>query len=472
MSTAPATTSPLCPACAARGAITELRDGVVLDGQGCPRCGGVLLPATGSERLLHDELALDRALLLEIAESFGGRRYGCPACHSKMRALLVRGVDIDLCFHCAALWLDDGEIERLSAGRYRSMLRTLTTTTPLPTAINQPDAVVRFDARHPIRRGVGTVFGIGAVVAAMAWYGGHFGRAAPIAMGVLIVLALIDKRPTVVDVFPRARRLLRSHQWLPGDPRDARAEQLDDHRFVVVRPWLFGAELTLVDGVGRRLVHIGMEQRVVAATIAGALARRLGAKLLLHPAIADTDHPAAATSTAPPWVPTKESTIAFRRSFNDAAQWHFVGLVDGEARLALTSAVPARGDERVAERLALCFHLDVGGVTVVRLHDDNDGHTVFVGNDGMALASVRRRRAAGTQWLTIARAKTAHRLHLIDPPLSSEMWIVDDHGDRHASIVEHDGALVLTTRQNTNDDALLVLLLFLQAVVFSSISEA
>ena len=471
MSTTPVTTSPLCPACAARSAVTELRDGAALDGHGCPRCGGVLLPSTGSERLLHDELALDRAMLIEIAQNFGGRRYTCPACRSKMSSLLVRGVDIDLCFHCAALWLDAGEIERLSAGRYRSTRRSLATTyTGTSTdamATTPPDSVVRLDARHPVRQGATAVLGWGVLLAAVAWLRGDYGDA-PIAIGITLVgLAVINMRPTVVDVFPRARRLLRSHRWLAGEPRDARAEQLDDERFVIVRQIIIGSEISLVDGAGRRLVLIQWQERYSPIDAAVVYARRLGAVMLLHPRIADADHPAATTTINAAWAPTKESTVTFRRRTTSATQWQFVGTIDGTPRLTLTSAVPARGDEGANERLALCFHLDLDGVVVARLHDDQRGHTVFVGTNGEALASLHRRRFAGAQWHTIARAKTAHRLHLIAPPLSSEMWIIDDHGSRHASIVQRDDALVLTTRQNTNDDALLVLLLFLQAVVFS-----
>jgi len=469
MSTSPVTSAlPACPACAARGIATELRDGAALDGHGCPRCGGVLLPATGSERLLHDELALDRAVLLEIAQSFGGRRYGCPACRSKMRALLVRGVDIDLCFHCAALWLDDGELERLSGGRYRSTIRSLATTTTT-ALVGQPDAVVRIDARHPVRRGSRDLLGMAAFFAAMAWWGQRFGDVPMYACIALLVMMVLNMRPTVVDIFPRARRLLRSHQWLPGDPRDPRAEQLDDHRFVVVRPWAHLAEIALVDSAGRTIVVIAVEQRHGAINTASEQARRLGATLVVHPALA-TDEQTATTTTTLPWVPTRESTITFRRRAGGPS-WQLAGTVDGRPSWLLSSAVPARGDEDAKQRLALYFHLDVDGVTVARLHDDGHGNTVVVGADGEPLASIRRRQRAGAQWHTITRAHTAHRLHLIDLPLTSETWIVDDGATRHASIKHIDTAIMLFTRQNGSDDALLVVLLFAQAAIFSDLGK-
>lgn len=37
----------------------------------------------------------------------------CPACAGAMRALVVEGVEVDLCPACRGLWLDRGELERL-----------------------------------------------------------------------------------------------------------------------------------------------------------------------------------------------------------------------------------------------------------------------------------------------------------------------------------------------------------------------
>ena len=462
-----------CPACASRGASAALNVATDLDGHGCQRCGGVLLTAVGSERLLHVELALDRAMLLEIAQNFGGRRYACPACTSKMRALMLRGVDVDLCFHCAALWLDDGELERLSAGRYRSTTRLHGALVAGAVAtvddVGGAEAVVRFDAHHPVRK----LSGGGALLsaAALLWLASNAVTVSvPMivaAAGLGVVAFALDGRHNVVDVFPRARRLLRSRKRLAANPRDKNAEALDDSRFVLMRPFGPMTETSLVDGCGRTIVAIAVTTAAVARREAQTYARKLGAPLVVHPKYATS---ALSASPTPheglAFVPTTASTIVFRPQPLTTSQWRFMGTIDGTFSFTLTSAVPARGDEDNDERLQLCFHLDsADGAVLARIHDDKHGHTVFVDGAGEPLASLRRRRLAGVCWHTISRAKTAHRLHLLDPPLSSKMVIVDDTGAQHATVDMRHGALKLTTMHNTVDDGLLVLLLFVQVVL-------
>lgn len=41
-----------------------------------------------------------------------GRRLACPGCAYPMLAVQVRGVDVDRCRACGALWLDAGELAK------------------------------------------------------------------------------------------------------------------------------------------------------------------------------------------------------------------------------------------------------------------------------------------------------------------------------------------------------------------------
>ena len=39
----------------------------------------------------------------------------CPKCGSALDEIMFRGVRVDKCFACGGVWLDDGELEELSA---------------------------------------------------------------------------------------------------------------------------------------------------------------------------------------------------------------------------------------------------------------------------------------------------------------------------------------------------------------------
>lgn len=111
------TTSSSCPC--PRCADTVLVDGVgALHEAVCPDCRGRFLDAEATTRVVVDELGVDRQLLHEIAEHFSGPRLRCPACPAAMRPLRLQGVLVDLCFACGGLWLDAGELHRLSSGRH------------------------------------------------------------------------------------------------------------------------------------------------------------------------------------------------------------------------------------------------------------------------------------------------------------------------------------------------------------------
>ncbi len=479
ISAVPIVPAPPCPACARRGAPSTLSNGAALDGQGCTRCGGVLLISTGSERLLHDELALSRSTLLEIAQSFGGHRFSCPACTSKMRPLVLRGVDVDLCFHCGGLWLDDGEIERLSAQRYRSMPRT--TLVPLTTTADLPDATVRFSAVHPLRRSIGNVVGFNAALLALMHLSGVGNSRVLVGAVVLGVLYLLTRSRRVVDVFPRARRILRSRRLLPGLARDAASEHLDDVRFVIARPTLLGgAETEFVDSVGRTIVTIDVHHPGVAIDTAVQLGRRLGAGVLVHPLLAEivsTPLPASATSTTtttttaasstgttlPEFAPARQRTLAVFSTVCTGPHLHVDVVHDRRIVWSLRNAVPARADQR--ELLSLAFFISApDGSVYARFHDDGHGNTVVVGADGDALASIRRRRVGVWPLHTATRARSAYRLRLW-PAIFGSIRIVDDRFNRHATITADEDARQLSTLQTGSDEALLSVLLFAQVLI-------
>ena len=84
----------------------------------CARCGGRFLAPEITDRVVVDELGVERELLREIAALFSGLKLPCPGCRALMRPLRLRGVHVDLCFSCGGLWLDSGELFSLSSGRH------------------------------------------------------------------------------------------------------------------------------------------------------------------------------------------------------------------------------------------------------------------------------------------------------------------------------------------------------------------
>ena len=406
----------------------------------------MLLPAAGSDRVLHQLLALDRASLLELANGFGGRRFACPWCTARMRCLVVRSVDLDLCFHCGGLWLEHGELERLSGQRYSSP--TPPQKPAHPIAI-RADTFVRFDARQRLPSTVGAgirAIGLGVLAAAALlpsswWLPGSALAAAAAAVVVGTALA----RTRVVDVFPRARRLLRSRAWLPTSARDARAEPLDDKAVVVVRHLAGGmfARADYVDSCGRVLAPITMGRSRRVAAAAAVIAKRLGCRVV------DGGAEVGADAGPPPWSLVGDTPVVLRRQPGPAAFIQVEARRGGRSLMTIKNAVPARGDD---DRLSLCFYADVGGTAVVRLHDDGTGHVVFVGDNGTPIASAQRQRLLPglVTRCTINAAVGPARFHLLE--LSSGGAVVfDDDGRRQASFSMLDGALLLTTLRPHED---------------------
>jgi Zn-finger nucleic acid-binding protein len=78
----------------------------------CPQCRGLyldhgeLMLLTGNRPL---EELLDRELKTDTEDTLL-----CPACFGFMEYETPRGVQVDICSTCEGLWLDAGELERLS----------------------------------------------------------------------------------------------------------------------------------------------------------------------------------------------------------------------------------------------------------------------------------------------------------------------------------------------------------------------
>ena len=451
-----------CPACRRTiggGVLSEAAD---LDGRACPRCAGVFLPPAGSDRLLGELLGLDRGALVDLADGFGGHRHRCPACNARMRSLMIRGAHLDLCFHCAGLWLPFQALERVSDGRFTS------TTTPAPVlAPTRPPAHhVRLDRRHPVAVGLGGgVLGVGAAVTVGGLLGvTSLGLPTIVAGALCVAIGARLRRRKTLDVFPRARRVLAGRRYLPAVAADDDATTLDEETFLVLRRagpilWLLHYE----DSCGRVLAPIAMGLRPTLLREAQRLAPRLGATLCTDRrprAVNGRDHDdddgedrAARVLTGiagdQPTIlriepgPAHTLALSFRQS--------------GRTVLVLKNAVPAQGDERGHDRLRLHYLLEAVGevkgrrdgppvgvrvpATRARFHH-NDGEVVIVDDDGHVIALVTGAIAARMGIVTITRPRGGPRLHAVGGPVGP-VQIVDDGGRRVATLRALDGAIVI-----------------------------
>ncbi len=84
----------------------------------CSGCGGAHLPSPGVERLLRAELALDPEILRELPAVVAKKALSCADCGKEMASLSLRGAAVDFCSACGGLWLDAGELHRLTGGRH------------------------------------------------------------------------------------------------------------------------------------------------------------------------------------------------------------------------------------------------------------------------------------------------------------------------------------------------------------------
>lgn len=86
-------------------------------GERCPTCGGHHLDVELAGPLLEREVGKSVDDLKALAAHFGGARLPCPGCGGSQSPVTLRGVPVDLCLQCGALWLDGGELRALTGGR-------------------------------------------------------------------------------------------------------------------------------------------------------------------------------------------------------------------------------------------------------------------------------------------------------------------------------------------------------------------
>lgn len=58
---------------------------------------------------------LDEAERQKLKETHWMR---CPKCGMELHEIVFRGVRMDKCFHCQGIFLDDGELEKITGGEY------------------------------------------------------------------------------------------------------------------------------------------------------------------------------------------------------------------------------------------------------------------------------------------------------------------------------------------------------------------
>jgi len=74
----------------------------------CKLCQGMFLPLSMRLELaaLQDQIALRAA-------EWPRSNIGCPQCGRTLHLAHYQGVEIDLCLHCRAVWLDKGEADKI-----------------------------------------------------------------------------------------------------------------------------------------------------------------------------------------------------------------------------------------------------------------------------------------------------------------------------------------------------------------------
>ena len=471
-----------CPRCRDE----TLTSGAPLDGSSCGVCGGVLLPSTGGERLLQEELQLSRAQLLEIADVFGGRRCSCPYCSARMRPLVLRGIDLELCFTCGATWLDRGELERLSGNRYRvaTPQRQAPTTAmtqaaqqsvhpPVHQPVHQPAHHLvhhlRLDARAAPRRLVGWVLrglGLGTIVAGFTGLAGFHPvwAVAALAGGQWLL------RRDVVDVQPRAGRISRSRRFLPPPTDDDAAEPFADNSAVVIRPigglrHLASAEL--VDDSGRSLSTLGVGPRSFMRRRAHDVGKKLGVRVLSDPRV---DPQALLPGSTHDLPLLQASRLTFRLLPTPRTEHAFELLNEAGAVVGrLQNAVPARGDEEGDAQLALCFFLeDAASGQRLRLHHAvqlGRSHTVVVGPDGEAWGALRRSSGALWSRYVLNAAGQARRVHLWLLAVNGWFPVFDDALARLGSVSLQGGGVAVHFTQDAPASRWMLLALAAHAAI-------
>lgn len=105
-----------CPSC--RMVFLDPPAGDLADRE-CTRCAGRLLDREAVRRVVLDPMGKTPGDLKDAASGAKGDGAVCPSCARAMSPVLLDGdVIIDLCVGCGATWLEEGELGRLSQGRW------------------------------------------------------------------------------------------------------------------------------------------------------------------------------------------------------------------------------------------------------------------------------------------------------------------------------------------------------------------
>lgn len=382
----------------------------------CHRCGGGLLPEDGARRLLEDELGHPRAQLVELARLVAGAALRCPHCQSNTSPLQLRGAHVDLCFGCGALWLDQRDLEVLSAGRYSFPARAIARQV---NALAPSRSVVRVDTRPPLQRTLRNAAGATALFGAL-WSLLPFPSG--MSSGTWVVLAIATvllSRRRGTDVRVRARRVVPWVGFWGPSSRDE-GDALPAGAFVLVRSggsrWLRHLmHVELADPEGRCVTPLAPRMmRLGPATVhAKALGEQLGV-----PVRVDDDREAPE-----PDAPALPAAFTSRAGYRlqplevAGARQRRVRIVDDAGTTfaeALTDVALVLAPVTLRQALAEQWSLQDGaqGLTVRLLPSARYGShtTLLLHPDGSALGHVRVKRsflADHVEWWSVGRRRGA-----------------------------------------------------------------
>ena len=84
----------------------------------CGRCAGDFLDGDAARELVCGRLGIGEEVLRSLTAEFHlrGDALSCPDCGEGLSGCVLRSVAVDLCKACGGLWLDAGELYRLSVG--------------------------------------------------------------------------------------------------------------------------------------------------------------------------------------------------------------------------------------------------------------------------------------------------------------------------------------------------------------------
>jgi hypothetical protein len=114
----------------------------------CAGCGGSLLAKESASVLVQDYLQIDATMLAELQSFTRATPLDCPSCSSPMLLLRLKGNDVDRCPSCEALWLDGGELQKLTAGRYGAAAAKSDSGSALPVLENLLGSLPRLKIRQ------------------------------------------------------------------------------------------------------------------------------------------------------------------------------------------------------------------------------------------------------------------------------------------------------------------------------------